>query len=151
MTITRREVLAAAGALVAGAAGRAGTTDRAGATGGAGAAGEAGTASTGAELAKDAPARPWSLPPKRPFQVIENTWIPLQDGTRLGVRLWVPEGSAERPVPVVWEYLPYRKRDDLRERDDATAQNLAPYGIAFARVDIRGTGDSDGVMTDEYA
>jgi putative CocE/NonD family hydrolase len=137
MTITRREVLAAAGALVAGAAG-------------AGAAG-ATTGNAGAELARGAPARPWPLPRKRPFQVIENSWIPLKDSTRLGVRLWIPEGAAEHPVPVVWEYLPYRKRDDLRERDDATAQNLAPYGIAFARVDIRGTGDSDGIITDEYA
>jgi putative CocE/NonD family hydrolase len=93
----------------------------------------------------------WTLPTKRPFRVIENTWVLLSDGTRLGVRLWLPEGAEQRPVPVVWEYLPYRKRDGVRKRDDATAQNLAPYGIAFARVDIRGTGDSGGVMTDEYA
>jgi uncharacterized protein len=95
--------------------------------------------------------RAWALPPKRPFAVIENTWIPLKDGTRLGVRLWIPEGAEHSPVPVVWEYLPYRKRDGVRARDDATALNLAPYGIAFARVDIRGTGDSEGVMTDEYS
>jgi uncharacterized protein len=93
----------------------------------------------------------WALPPRRPFKVIENTWIPLQDGARLGVRLWIPEGAEQRPVPVVWEYLPYRKRDGVRSRDDATALNLAPYGIAFARVDVRGTGDSDGVITDEYS
>jgi predicted acyl esterase len=93
----------------------------------------------------------WKLPEKRTFQVIENEWIPLKDGTKLGVRLWLPESSEHKPVPVVLEYLPYRKRDELRWRDDATAINLAPYGIAFARVDIRGTGDSSGVMTDEYA
>lgn len=93
----------------------------------------------------------WVLPAKQPFKAIENTWIPLQDGTRLGVRLWIPEGAAQRPVPVVWEYLPYRKRDGVRKRDDATALNLAPYGVAFARVDVRGTGDSDGVITDEYS
>ncbi len=93
----------------------------------------------------------WMLPQKRPFKVIENAWIPLADGTRLGVRLWLPDGAEQRPVPVVWEYLPYRKRDGVRKRDDATALNLAPYGIAFARVDVRGTGDSDGVITDEYS
>ena len=108
----------------------------------------------GAILSGAAPATgggTWRLPDKRPFKVIENAWIPLQDGTRLGVRLWIPEGAELRPVPVVWEYLPYRKRDGVRERDDATAQNLAPYGIAFARVDVRGTGDSDGIISDEYS
>ncbi len=95
--------------------------------------------------------RGWRLPAKRPFKVIENAWIPLEDGTRLGVRLWIPEGAERQPVPVVWEYLPYRKRDGVRKRDDATALDLAPYGIAFARVDVRGTGDSDGVITDEYS
>ena len=126
-SITRREFLLVTAALLAGAASPA----RAGA-------------------ALPAPGG-WSLPSKRPFRVIENTWIALKDGTRLAARLWIPEGAEQRPVPVVWEYLPYRKRDGVRKRDDATAQNLAPYGIAFARVDIRGTGDSGGVMTDEYA
>jgi uncharacterized protein len=64
--------------------------------------------------------------------------------------LWIPEGADARPVPVVWEYLPYRLWDDLRWRDDKTAENLAPYGIAFVRVDIRGTGNSEGVIVDEY-
>ncbi|MDR3613210.1 MAG: CocE/NonD family hydrolase [Candidatus Obscuribacterales bacterium] len=93
----------------------------------------------------------WTLPEQQTFRVIENEWIPLEEGTKLGARIWLPEGAEQKPVPVVLEYLPYRKRDDLRWRDDATALNLAPYGIAFARVDIRGTGDSGGVMTDEYA
>jgi predicted acyl esterase len=70
--------------------------------------------------------RTWTLPPKRPFEVIENAWIPLKDGTRLGVRLWIPKGAEQSPVPVVWEYLPYRKRDGVRARDDATALHLAP-------------------------
>jgi putative CocE/NonD family hydrolase len=92
----------------------------------------------------------WNLPAKRPVRVIENEWIPMPDGVRLAVRLWIPEGAEVHPVPAVIEYLPYRKRDGVRRRDEATAQNLAPFGIAFARIDIRGTGDSDGVITDEY-
>jgi putative CocE/NonD family hydrolase len=126
VTITRRDFLVSSGAVVAGA-----------------------IASGSAAAA--APQDAWRLPDKRPFKVTENAWIPLKDGTRLGVRLWIPDDAERRPVPVVWEYLPYRKRDGVRERDDATALNLAPYGIAFARVDIRGTGDSDGVITDEYS
>ncbi len=128
MGLTRRDFLAATGVLVGGAA----------------------AVHPSHAAVRAAPRGGWALPAKRPFRVIENEWIPMGDGTRLGARLWIPEGAEQRPVPVVWEYLPYRKRDGVRKRDDATAQNLAPYGIAFARVDIRGTGDSGGVMTDEY-
>ena len=74
----------------------------------------------------------------------------MQDGVRLAARIWMPEGSETHPVPVVWEYLPYRLWDDLRWRDDKSGENLAPYGVAFVRVDIRGTGNSEGVMVDEY-
>ena len=93
---------------------------------------------------------PWSLPARRPFKVIENEWIPMRDGMRLAARIWMPEGADAQPVPVVWEYLPYRLWDDLRWRDDKTGENLAPYGIGFVRVDVRGTGNSEGVIVDEY-
>ena len=97
------------------------------------------------------PATPkWTLPERKPFKIVENEWIPMQDGIRLAARFWIPEGATAKPVPVVFEYLPYRLWDDLRWRDDATAANLAPYGIAFVRVDVRGTGNSEGVMVDEY-
>jgi predicted acyl esterase len=98
-----------------------------------------------------APATPkWTLPERKSFKVVENEWIPMPDEVRLAARLWIPEGAMTKPVPVVFEYLPYRLWDDMRWRDDATAENLAPYGIAFARVDVRGTGNSEGVMVDEY-
>jgi putative CocE/NonD family hydrolase len=92
----------------------------------------------------------WKLPAKRPFKITENEWIPMRDGVRLAARLWIPEGADTHPVPAVWEYLPYRLWDDLRWRDDKTGENLAPYGVAFVRVDIRGTGNSEGVIVDEY-
>jgi predicted acyl esterase len=100
--------------------------------------------------AASAMAGAWTLPPKRPFKIIENEWIPMADGVRLAARLWIPQGAERHPVPVVFEYLPYRLWDDLRWRDDKTGDNLAPYGVAFVRVDIRGTGNSEGVMVDEY-
>jgi uncharacterized protein len=92
----------------------------------------------------------WSLPPKRPVKAIENEWIPLKDGTRLAVRLWLPEDAERVPVPAVLEYLPYRKRDGTRSWDQPWAEAFAPYGFAFVRVDIRGSGDSDGLLLDEY-
>jgi putative CocE/NonD family hydrolase len=92
----------------------------------------------------------WQLPPKRAIHSIENEWITMKDGTRLGARLWMPVDAAASPVPVVWEYLPYRKRDFERQRDTGWAEAFAPYGFAFVRVDIRGSGDSDGVLLGEY-
>jgi len=51
----------------------------------------------------------------------------------------------------VLEYLPYRKRDGYRSpRRLWRGPSLAKSGIALVRVDIRGTGDSDGAMIDEY-
>jgi predicted acyl esterase len=95
-------------------------------------------------------ATPWALPEKRPFKVVENEWITLKDGVRLSARLWIPEGAEKTPAPVVWEYIPYRLRDAYRFHDTLFGPELAQYGIAYARVDARGSGDSGGVMLDEY-
>ena len=81
---------------------------------------------------------------------IENLFIPLPDGTRLAARVWLPESADEAPVPALLEYLPYRKRDGTRGRDDQTHAFIAGHGYACIRLDIRGTGDSDGVIEDEY-
>jgi uncharacterized protein len=90
----------------------------------------------------------WRLPDKNTVHVIDNQWIGLKDGTQLSARLWLPENAGK--TPVVWEYIPYRKRDLYRAYDDAWGRELAQYGIAYARVDARGSGDSQGVLVDEY-
>ena len=86
----------------------------------------------------------------RSFTVIENEWIPLKDGTRLAARIWMPEGTEQSPVPAVLEYLPYRKRDGTSARDESTYPVFATAGIAGVRVDIRGSGESEGVIDGEY-
>ena len=86
----------------------------------------------------------------RPLREIENLWIPLADGTRLAARVWLPEDAESDPVPAILEYLPYRKRDGTRGRDNRHHRPVAEAGYAVLRVDIRGTGDSDGVYQDEY-
>lgn len=88
-----------------------------------------------------------------PRKVIEtpNVFIPLPDGTRLAARLWMPKDADKKPVPVILEYLPYRKRDGTIVRDALTHPYLAGHGYACVRVDMRGNGDSDGLMWDEYS
>jgi hypothetical protein len=75
--------------------------------------------------------------------------ITLSDGCRLSARVWRSEGAG--PVPVILEYLPYRKRDGTCARDALTHPYFAARGYACVRVDMRGNGDSDGVMEDEYS
>jgi hypothetical protein len=86
----------------------------------------------------------------RPIREIENTWIPLADGTRLAARLWRPNDAEQQPVPAILEYLPYRKNDGTAERDALRHPNFAGHGYACVRVDMRGSGDSDGILYDEY-
>src|SRR5262245_58750588 len=86
----------------------------------------------------------------RPIEQLEPVWIPLKDGPQLAARVWLPRDAAERPVPAILEYIPYRRRDATAERDALTHPYVAGHGYACVRVDMRGSGDSDGVLTDEY-
>lgn len=81
--------------------------------------------------------------------VNQHDMIVLSDGTRLAARLWLPEEDA-RPVPAILEYIPYRKRDFTRARDESLQPFFAANGYAGVRVDLRGSGDSEGVLQDEY-
>ncbi len=85
-----------------------------------------------------------------PICVIENEWIPMPDGTRLAAKIWRPADAMSNPVPAILEYLPYRKRDGTVARDTMTHAYYAGHGYAGVRVDIRGSGDSEGVLEDEY-
>lgn len=84
-------------------------------------------------------------------EVIETVWIEMPDGAKLAARLWLPEGARETPVPCILEYIPYRRRDRTRMRDESMHPLFANAGYAAIRVDIRGYGDSDGVAEDEYS
>jgi uncharacterized protein len=86
----------------------------------------------------------------RAVRHIENTWINLSDGCRLAARIWLPEDADADPVPAILEYLPYRKRDGTTVRDALTHPYFAGHGYAAVRVDMRGNGDSEGLMRDEY-
>ncbi|TVR66764.1 MAG: CocE/NonD family hydrolase [Spirochaetaceae bacterium] len=86
----------------------------------------------------------------RPVRVLDNVWIPLSDGCRLAAKIWMPEDAGENPVPAVLEYIPYRKRDLKAIRDSEIHGYFAAHGYAGVRVDLRGSGDSEGILRDEY-
>jgi putative CocE/NonD family hydrolase len=89
-------------------------------------------------------------PQPRPVREIEHVWIPMYDGTRLSARIWLPAGPETAPVPAILEYIPYRKRDMVRARDERNHPVFVAAGYACLRVDMRGSGDSEGLMADMY-
>jgi hypothetical protein len=83
-------------------------------------------------------------------RVIEHAPIRLSDGITLSAMIWLPVDAKTNPVPAILEYLPYRKRDGTTERDALTHPYFAGHGYACVRVDMRGAGDSEGVLKGEY-
>ena len=79
--------------------------------------------------------------------VQKNVRIPMRDGLHLGADLYHP-AAMDGPLPVVMEYIPYRK-DEVPPGDRFYGALPLP-GYIVARVDIRGTGASEGVVIDEY-
>ncbi len=85
-----------------------------------------------------------------PIRTIPHIWIPIPDGTRLAARIWLPQDAEQQPVPAILEYIPYRKNDGTAQRDAIRHPYIAGHGYACVRVDMRGSGDSDGILYDEY-
>ncbi|MGA9160124.1 MAG: CocE/NonD family hydrolase [Actinomycetota bacterium] len=87
----------------------------------------------------------------------EDVFIPMRDGVRLAATLAFPDQGPDdgpdrpaAPWPALLEALPYRK-DDLTARDRAEYVRFADeFGYAVCRIDIRGTGSSEGTATGEY-
>ena len=86
----------------------------------------------------------------REIEDIPDMGIAMPDGCRLSARVWRPVDAPGNPVPAILEHLPYRKRDGTATRDAMTHPWFAKRGYACIRVDMRGNGDSEGVMEDEY-
>ncbi|MGD8929051.1 MAG: CocE/NonD family hydrolase [Lysobacterales bacterium] len=80
--------------------------------------------------------------------VMREAWIAMPDGVRLAADLYFPEPVDEEEAgsgafPVLLEYLPYRKTES-RARNLALYSYFVERGYVVARVDIRGTGNSEG-------
>jgi uncharacterized protein len=76
----------------------------------------------------------------------EDCWIPMPDGVKLAAKLWLPAIASKERVPTIIEVIPYRKRDIYAPRDAMHHRYFAGHGYATMRVDIRGSGDSDGIQ-----
>jgi len=92
-------------------------------------------------------------PPDYPTIRVQELFIPMQDGVRLAAGLFMPEGGKPgEKFPVLLEYLPYRKDDGTAARDYGIHSYFVHRGYVTARVDIRGTGRSEGSPPDrEYS
>ena len=92
----------------------------------------------------------------RPLHTVRVAWdarIPTRDGIALSANIWIPEAGPEAPAerfPAVLEMIPYGKDNWRRNSDIARGEWLAARGYALCRVDVRGTGSSEGVALDEY-
>ncbi len=86
----------------------------------------------------------------RAVRCLDPVFIPMRDGCRLAATLWLPADAETSPVPAILELIPYRRRDGTVFRDVKMHPYVAGHGFACCRVDIRGSGDSEGVLTDEY-
>ncbi len=84
-------------------------------------------------------------------QVHYNIRVPMRDGITLSANLWLP--LASRPTetfPAILEMIPYRKDDWRAPGDQQRGIYFAQRGFAFCRLDVRGTGSSEGLALDEY-
>jgi putative CocE/NonD family hydrolase len=89
-------------------------------------------------------------------RILRSLRIPMRDGVVLAADLYLPDpdGSLSAdlpatPMPVVMDYIPYRK-DEVDPAAMPHYLELPRHGYAVARVDIRGTGSSEGHAIDEY-
>lgn len=74
--------------------------------------------------------------------------IPMADGRSLSAHLWRPADGA--PVPAVLEVRPYRGYDLFRPLEEQYLGAWAAHGYAVLALDIAGSGQSSGLLADEY-
>ncbi len=79
--------------------------------------------------------------------------LTLKDGVHLAATYFKPRPRTKgERFPVLFEFLPYRKDDSFYIRDYPLYSYFAKHGFACVKVDLRGTGGSEGPVPDrEYS
>jgi predicted acyl esterase len=78
---------------------------------------------------------------------IETGWLTVQDGTRLAATYYKPvPKTPNETFPVLFEFLPYRKDDGGYIGTYSLYTYFVRRGYILVRVDIRGTGSSEGLF-----
>ncbi len=94
---------------------------------------------------------PFQVRPHLQVRPHYNLRLPMRDGIRLSANLWLPVATnAAEKFPAILEMIPYRKDDWRYITDHRHGQYFAERGFAFCRLDVRGTGSSEGLAYDEY-
>ena len=81
-------------------------------------------------------------------KLVKNVMIPMRDGVRLAADLIMPDSDGR--FPGVIQYHPYRK-DDVSIGNNGAHHFFAERGYVGIRLDVRGTGSSEGQTNDEYS
>jgi putative CocE/NonD family hydrolase len=74
--------------------------------------------------------------------------IVTPDGIRLSADVYRPNRAGRSPA--ILEHIPYRKDDLEAAEDRANGIYFAQRGFAYVRLDVRGSGNSEGIALDEY-
>lgn len=84
---------------------------------------------------------------------LENSTLTMRDGVKLAVTYYRPTAkTVGEKFPVLMEMVPYRKDDFFALGDYEYGSYFAKHGYVLARVDVRGTGGSDGkIPVSEYS
>ncbi len=77
---------------------------------------------------------------------VSKDYLTMSDGVKLAVTYFMPGTLTGEKLPVLLEMNPYRKDDMSYLYDYPIATYFARRGYVVARVDVRGTGSSKGIV-----
>ena len=89
-------------------------------------------------------------PLARPLESPALVTIPMRDGVMLSARLWLPVLAPGERVPAIVDCHPYRVTDSSAIGNSRVYPYYAAHGYGCLRVDLRGSGNSEGILRDEY-
>jgi predicted acyl esterase len=87
-----------------------------------------------------------------PENTVFSVQYPGKDPIELVGHYWYNADAveSERKIPAIVEFNPYRRRDGTITTDSKMHPWFAYNEYLSFRIDLQGTGDSEGILTDEY-